>query len=70
MTVIHVKFGRPREDEPEEPELIDNIIFLRDQQCLTWREIGYHLGMSHQGPYLLYRRWRDWYYQSEYYQPD
>jgi hypothetical protein len=60
-----VKFGRPREDEPQDPQLVGDIIYLRDNEELTWRELGELFGMSHQAPYLLYKRWRAWYYEEE-----
>jgi hypothetical protein len=45
------RHGKPRDDK-----LIKQIVRLRNKG-LTWREIGPKLGMTHQGPYLLYRRW-------------
>jgi hypothetical protein len=65
MTVIRGKFGRPREDEPQDPQLVADIIYLRDNEDMTWRDLGDAFGMSHQNPYLLYKRWRDWYYEEE-----
>jgi hypothetical protein len=60
MNVIRVKFGRPREDDPADPDLVKFIVYARDEAGYTWREIGEECGMSRQGPYLLYKRWRQW----------
>jgi hypothetical protein len=43
---------------PRNEKLIQRIIHLREIKNLTWREIGPLVGLSHQGPYLLYKRWR------------
>jgi hypothetical protein len=52
--------GQPMRTEPREPEKVIKIIRLRDNENLGWREIGKKMKMSHQGPYLLYQRWRTW----------
>jgi len=59
--------GRPkgaRARAPRNPNLIIEIVHLRDQQNMRWRQIGEHLDLSHQAPFLLYNRWRDWAYES------
>jgi hypothetical protein len=45
-------------EAPGDPKLIQKIIHLREEEGLTWREIGPILKLSHQAPYLLYKRWR------------
>jgi hypothetical protein len=52
------------EDEPRDAEMLTQIVKLRDTSNLTWREIGPMFGMTHMGAYLLYKRWRDWYYEE------
>jgi hypothetical protein len=32
---------------------------------MRWRQIGKELGMSHQAPYLLYKKWREWAYSQQ-----
>jgi hypothetical protein len=49
---------------PRDPQKILEIVRLRDQQNLKWREIGEAIDDSHQNPYLLYRRWREWAYKE------
>jgi hypothetical protein len=60
MNVVRVKFGRPREDDPADPELVKWIVYARDEAGYTWREVGEEFGMSHMGAYLLYKRWHQW----------
>jgi len=63
------KIGRPKGSvatEPRDHDRILRIIELRDQENLDWREIGRIMGLSHQGPYLLYDKWRDWAYENYY----
>jgi hypothetical protein len=43
---------------PRNNKLIQRIIRLREDEGLPWRVIGPRLGLSHQAPYLLYKRWR------------
>lgn len=50
--------------EPRDPNKVYEIIYLRDQRNMRWRQIGAELGESHQGPYLLYKRWRAWAYRQ------
>jgi hypothetical protein len=45
--------------KPRDPHQIFEIIQLRKENR-TWRDIGKLLGMTHQGPYLLYKRWKKW----------
>jgi hypothetical protein len=59
------RYGRKHGTEPREPSKIMKIIRLRDIENMRWRQIGEQMGMSHQGPYLLYKRWRDWAYSSQ-----
>jgi hypothetical protein len=56
--------GRPFEDMPRDPELIGQIVHLRDNSDMTWRELVLHLDkpMTHMGAYLLYKQWHEWYY--------
>ena len=60
-------YGRPPLHEPTDPDVVGDIIYIRDEsdEDLTWREIGELFEMSHMGAYLLYRRWRAWYYAQE-----
>jgi hypothetical protein len=51
-------------DTPRDPERIHMIVYLKDAVHMRWRQIGNLLEMSHQGPYLLYKRWRDWSYNT------
>jgi hypothetical protein len=48
---------------PVDPKKVIEIVRLRDQKNMRWRQIGAHMGMSHQGPYLLYKRWHKWAYK-------
>jgi hypothetical protein len=60
--------GRPKgtlTDEPREPNKVMTIVRLRDKENMRWRQIGDKMGMTHQGPYLLYKRWRDWAYSQK-----
>jgi hypothetical protein len=52
--------GRQVRTEPVEPEKVLKIIQMREEQKMCWREIAEHMGMTHQGSYLLYKRWREW----------
>jgi hypothetical protein len=52
------RLGAPRRTEPREVAKVRKIIRLREVKNLTWREIGERLSESHQGPYLLYKKWR------------
>lgn len=45
--------------KPRKPELVQKVIRLR-RKGLSWRKIGPLLGLSHQAPYLLYKRWEHW----------
>jgi hypothetical protein len=56
--------GRPRSDSPQDPDKIHEIVHLKDAANMGWRKIGHLLELSHQAPYLLYKRWRDWSYDS------
>ena len=59
--------GRPKgalAKAPRNPDLILEIIRLKDQENHDWRSIGEMLGMTHQAPFLLYKRWRDWAYAT------
>ena len=47
-------------ENPRDPEKVMKIIFLRDKMNLDWRTIGKLVGETHQGPYLLYKRWYEW----------
>lgn len=49
--------------QPRDPKKVLEIVRLRDQKNMRWRQIGPHIGESHQGPYLLYKRWREWAYE-------
>jgi hypothetical protein len=60
-----MRSGRPIEDEPQDAEVITQIVKLRDTSNLTWREIGPMFDMTHMGAYLLYKKWRDWCYEEE-----
>ena len=53
------KIGSQR-PAPREPEKVLQIVRLRDNQKLRWRTIGNMIGETHQGPYLLYKRWQEW----------
>ena len=44
--------------KPRDPDLVLEVIRLKDQERLSWRQIGERLELSHQAPYLLYKRWR------------
>jgi hypothetical protein len=57
--------GRKIAFEPSNPTLILKIIDLRDRENMRWRRIGDELGLSHQAPYLLYKKWRDWAYAQD-----
>jgi hypothetical protein len=50
--------------QPMNPKKVLEIIRLKDQKNMRWRQIGAHMGMSHQGPYLLYKRWHEWAYSE------
>jgi hypothetical protein len=55
------KVGRKRDDfaiAPFDKRVVAKIIHLREVEGLTWREIGPIMGLSHQAPFLLYKRWR------------
>ena len=55
------KAGRKPEQyslAPRDKKLVRKIIHLKEVKGLTWREIGPILGLSHQAPFLLYKRWR------------
>jgi len=52
--------GRKTRMEPSDPDRVLQIVHLRDKTNMSWRQIGELLGMSHQGPYLLYKRWHIW----------
>jgi hypothetical protein len=41
-------------------EKVKKIVKLRDEERMPWRKIGDKMGMSHQGPFLLYQKWRTW----------
>jgi hypothetical protein len=43
---------------PREPEKVLEIMVLRDIYGLSWRQIGERMGLSHQAPYLVYKRWK------------
>jgi predicted DNA-binding protein (UPF0251 family) len=45
---------------PLDPDKVLEIVRLREIDKLNWRQIGTKLGVSRQGPFLLYKRWRDW----------
>jgi len=56
--------GRPQGalcTKPRNPSLVLEIIYLRERVGLPWRDIGERLGLSHQAPYLVYKRWRPCY---------
>jgi hypothetical protein len=57
--------GRKPRLEPNDPEKVLRIIYLRETLNMRWRKIGEEMGMTHQGPYLLYKRWREWAYSLE-----
>ncbi|HEY1249066.1 MAG TPA: hypothetical protein VGE97_08775 [Nitrososphaera sp.] len=44
---------------PRKPEKVLEIMTLRDIHGLTWRQIGERVGLSHQAPYLVYKRWKE-----------
>jgi hypothetical protein len=56
---------------PRQPKKVLQIIRLREKQGLTWEEIGQLITekegrkRSRQGPYLLYKHWRDWAKEEE-----
>ncbi len=52
--------GRPLRDEPTDPDLVLEIIRLRDEEKLRWREIAKIYGLSRQAPFLFYKRWKLW----------
>jgi hypothetical protein len=33
---------------------------MRELENKRWRQIGEELGLSHQAPFLLYKKWRWW----------
>jgi hypothetical protein len=45
---------------PRNRAKLREIIFLREIRNMNWRAIGNEMGLSHQAPYLIYKRWRDW----------
>ena len=51
--------GPPFKDEPLDPGKVSEIIRLRDEENLSWREIGKRFGLSAQAPFLLYQRWKN-----------
>jgi len=52
--------GRPLREGPTDPALIRKIVRLRDKHNMDWRTIGETLNLSHQAPFLLYKRWKLW----------
>jgi hypothetical protein len=50
---------------PRRPELVLRIVYLKDVKNMHWRQMGEELGMSHQAPFLLYKRWREWAYSQK-----
>ena len=55
------KRSKTHHGEPRRPEMVVEIIFLRDIKNLTWQVIGDRLGITRDGACKLYRRWHDWY---------
>jgi hypothetical protein len=59
--------GRPKgaiASAPRNPDRILEIVRLRDVENMRWRQIGEVMELSHQAPFLLYQRWRDWAYEN------
>jgi hypothetical protein len=50
---------------PRNPEKVLRIVHLKDEKNMHWRQIGEELGLSHQAPFLLYKRWREWAYSQK-----
>jgi len=59
------KKGPKFRTDPKNPKQLLRIIRLRDVENKRWRQIGKEMGMTHQGPYTLYKRWREWAYEKE-----
>jgi hypothetical protein len=49
---------------PRDPKKVLRIVRLKDEKNMHWRQIGEELGLSHQAPFLLYKRWREWAYNQ------
>ena len=45
---------------PRRPDIILEIVRLREEEKRTWQEISDIIGMSRQGPFLLYQQWCYW----------
>ena len=52
--------GRKMAVKPTNPRKVFRIVYLRDHYNMTWQKISEDMGMSRQGPYLLYARWHKW----------
>lgn len=59
------KYTRRKSNGPRNPERVLKIVYLKDEKNMRWRQIGEELGMSHQAPFLLYKRWREWAYSQK-----
>jgi hypothetical protein len=51
---------RGKSGGPRQPEKVLKIVHLREIKELSWRKIAALVGGTHQGPYLLYKRWHEW----------
>jgi hypothetical protein len=52
------KKSRYPHGEPRDPEKLREIARLKNEENLTWQQIGETLGISRQGACLLYHHWR------------
>jgi hypothetical protein len=52
--------GRKYATKPTDPEKIFKIVYLRETKNMSWAQVAHQMGMSRQGPYLLYKKWCGW----------
>ena len=52
--------GRKPSLEPRYPEKVLEIVRLREEKNLRWRQIGPMMGMSYPGAQQLYQKWHVW----------
>jgi len=57
--------GRIPRAEPTDPKKILRIVHLREKKNMHWHKISEEMGISRQGLFDLYRRWRGWAYAQE-----